>query len=104
MQPATAAGSDNIGHTASGGAEIVISSRIEIIGEGYRYPAEFVDTLRSRIGIRLLPRTPPGGCGVAGGSSPAAPPQCRSRTTRQRANRTRRTGRTASHLLGGRAP
>src|SRR3954454_19899239 len=101
MQPATAAGSDNIGHTASGGAEMVISSRIEIIGEGYRYPAEFVDTLRSQIGIRLPPRTPLGACGMAGRSLPVAPPQCRSGTKRQRANRTRRTGRTASRLTGG---
>jgi hypothetical protein len=45
MHAATAAGSDNIGHTASGGAAMVISSRIEIMGRGYRYPPEFVDML-----------------------------------------------------------
>src|SRR3954467_7519758 len=99
MQAATAAGSDNISHTASAGAEMVISSWIEIIGEGYRYPAEFVDTLRSRIGIRLPSRMPLAACGVAGRSSPAAPPQYRSQTTRQRASHTLRTGRTASPLL-----
>ena len=44
MHAATIAGSDNIGHTASGGAEMVISSRIEIIGEGYRYLPGLVDT------------------------------------------------------------
>ena len=44
MHEATTAGSDNIGHTASGGAAMVISSRIEIIGQGYRYPPELVDT------------------------------------------------------------
>src|SRR5438094_2032453 len=47
MHAATAAGSDNSGHTASGGAAMVISSRIEIIGRGYRYPPEFVDSTRS---------------------------------------------------------
>jgi hypothetical protein len=40
---ATTAGSDRNGHTASGGAAIGISSRIEIIGEGYRQSLDFVD-------------------------------------------------------------
>jgi hypothetical protein len=48
MHDATTAGSDNNGHTVSGGAAMVISSRIEIIEGGYRYSSALVDIYGSR--------------------------------------------------------
>jgi hypothetical protein len=45
MHEATTAGSDSNGHTACGGAAMVISSQIEIIERDYRHSSVFVDSL-----------------------------------------------------------
>ena len=45
MHEATIDGSERIGHNTSGGIEIAISSRIEIMVSGYRQSLAFVDAL-----------------------------------------------------------